>query len=201
MKRLQTKRHLSNDGFSLMELIITVLISSIVTTAAVAFLSVGMRYYWNAGDETTLQTESQIAELFLTELFQEATDFHKLDATYPADMTYAFEVVREKSGTDCYAVVALKGTEIWYKELTTEESTKTDAEKVAIIAGATKDTAFLAGNATELTLSETCWADAMSSGGVVTGTEGLVKLDMTFHVNGREYKESTWISLRNTKRN
>ncbi|MBQ3028737.1 MAG: prepilin-type N-terminal cleavage/methylation domain-containing protein, partial [Lachnospiraceae bacterium] len=44
MKRLQTRRHLSNDGFSLMELIITVLISSIVTTAAVAFLSVGMRY-------------------------------------------------------------------------------------------------------------------------------------------------------------
>ena len=197
MKRFQRKRHLSNDGFSLMELIVTVLISGIVTTAAVAFLSVGMRFYWNADDETKLQTESQIAEAFLTELFQESKDFKKLDSsTYPADVTYVFEVIRKYSATEDYSsLVALKGTELWYKELTPADSTKTDAEKISDITGENRRNVFLADKVTFLSLSEDTWEEAMNSG------NGLVELKMTFNVNGREYTERTWISLRNRKRN
>ena len=72
MKKRIKKLHRSNEGFSLMELVVTMLISSLVTTAVAGFLSMGLNYYRRTKAEAALQTESQVAELFLTELFQES---------------------------------------------------------------------------------------------------------------------------------
>ena len=64
MKKLKRKLHLSDEGFSLMELIITMLVSAIVTAAAAGFLVAGVQFYNRANAETTIQKESQVAEFF-----------------------------------------------------------------------------------------------------------------------------------------
>ena len=52
MKKRIKKLHRSNEGFSLMELIVTMLISSIVTAAVAGFLSMGLNYYRRTNAET-----------------------------------------------------------------------------------------------------------------------------------------------------
>ena len=66
MKKKMKKLHRSNKGFTLMELVVTMLVSSIVVAAVAGFLSMGLNYYRRTNAETTLQTESQVSELFLT---------------------------------------------------------------------------------------------------------------------------------------
>jgi len=202
MKNMQNKRLLSDGGFSLVELLITMLISGIVTVAAVAFLSLGIRYYGNADDEATIQNESQIATMFLTELIQEANTFRVMDVSSHSEFGYAFEVTRPEidpltgenirdSVTDeiinFSSVVALRGNQLWYIEGI--NAAGTDAEKLDALAGMGLEGAFLASKVQWITLD-------LSEAG-----DGLVKLTMNFQVNDRVYQDTAVISLRNKKRN
>ena len=50
-----------NKGYSLVELIVSVLVSTLVLMSVVAFISVAMNHYRRTGEELNLQVESQIA--------------------------------------------------------------------------------------------------------------------------------------------
>lgn len=62
----------NNEGYSLVELIVTVLISSVVMLAVVGLLTTGLSLYKNVSTETGLQTEGQAACGRINELVQEA---------------------------------------------------------------------------------------------------------------------------------
>ncbi len=189
MKRLQKRKHLSNQGFSLIELVITMLISGVVVAAVAAFLTLGTRMFYSMDAETMLQSESQIAELFLTELFQESDNYEVIDdTTYPSDVTFAVKVLRN----GVTSVVIVKENELWYG------NNIADGEGGAMIADVKdlgKSGAFLASQVESLSISPTSHTAA------VLNEQGLVKMDFTFKADTREYTESAFISLRNKVRN
>lgn len=62
----------NNEGFSLVELIVTILISSVIMMAVVGLLTTGLNLYKNVSAETQLQIEGQAACGRINELVQEA---------------------------------------------------------------------------------------------------------------------------------
>lgn len=189
MKSNHKKKHLSDDGFSFMELIVTMLISTIVIAAVAGFMSIALRYYDSTDAETTLQTESQVTELFLTELMQESIHHRMIPSgEYRDGITYAIEVKRE-SGT---SVVALKGKQLWYANVTESDS---DANKINALLNKGMKGAFLAKYVEEFVVTPTVRPD------VLTGENGLVQINLTFNVKDKIYKEMVTVSLRNKKKN
>lgn len=178
----------SDGGFSLIELIVTLLISSVVTLAVVGFLSTGLKHYQNVNSETLLQMESQSATLFITELFQESTDFRVIGSgAYPAGISYAVEIQR-----DGVYVLALTGSELWFSKVT---EGGTDSEKLAELQAKGRPKAFLANYIGDFSVRTESFAKA------VNDANGLVGVDVRFQVGSKEYYSNSIISLRNTRKN
>lgn len=192
MKRRRKKSRFSDRGASLIELIVTVLISSVVLLAVVGFLETGLQHYRKVNSETMLQMESQVTELFITELFQEASDFRIIDsAQYPEGITYAVEVQRD--GKVC--ILALTEDELWFSEVTAGE---TDSGKLSGLKTQNREgrpQAFLAKYVNKFELKTDSFARAISD------CNGLVGVDVIFKIEEKEYYSNSLISLRNTKKN
>ena len=190
MKKKMKKLHRSNQGFTLMELIVTMLISSIVTAAVAGFLSMGLNYYRRTNVETALQTESQVAELFLTELLQEAQDYNVLDVgNYPAGVDYAVEVKREGN----LYIVAQKGDILVYGQV--ENPAATETERIQSVTSKGMEEVFLARYVETFTLDRGKLSDT------VQYQNGLVKLELKFVADGKTYTGTQTVLLRNKIKN
>lgn len=188
MKKRRKKLHRSNEGYTLVELIVTMLISSIVTLAVAGFLSMGLQYYNRTNAETTLQTESQVAELFLTELLQESEDYRVIDdGTGSTGVDYALEV---KRGGKTYVTIN-NGGALWFAEVTSA----TDAEMVAEVINKGQEEAFLAKHVNNFSVNPPKRNEAISS------FNGVVSLGLGFSVSGKEYVGDATVALRNDVRN
>lgn len=194
MKNKRKKPHLSDEGFSLMELIITMLVSAIVTAAAAGFLVAGVQFYNRANAETIVQKESQVAELFITELIQESVDY-KFTTTCPAGINGVLEVdlrQTDESGNEVVSLVIWKDEQLWYAPV--PKSVTDEAAKINTVISAGKANAFLADCVTMFTVSpgqkptEPSW-------------DGLVNATMVFEEANKSYTETSTISWRNKKRN
>lgn len=186
MKRIHRRLHLSDEGFSLMELVVTILVSAIVTAAATGFLVAGVQFYNRANAETTVQMESQVAELFITELIQESSA-HEYVTSCPAGVDSALILNRNEvdgEGNELESIVIRKGSQLWYGTAKKDDPVAT---KIATVSGLTKDKAFL--------------ADCVKEFIVVDPESGLVRLIMEFEESNKTYKSNTVIALRNKKRN
>ena len=193
MEKKRKKLHRSNEGFTLIELIVTMLISSIVTAAVAGFLSMGLNYYQRTNAETSLQTESQVAELFLTELLQEAADYKVLDSgDYPAGVDYAVEVKRADSGK--VSIVVRKGTALLYGEVDVSGNPSV-TELIQAVSSKGMEEVFLAQYISGFSVSPAIWADAIDL------NHGLVNLGLEFNINGKTYTGDETVLLRNTKKN
>lgn len=191
MKRRRKKSRFSDSGASLIELIVTVLISSVVLLAVVGFLKTGLQHYRTVNSETMLQMESQVMELFVTELFQEASDFRVIDsAVYPAEVSYAVEVQR-----DGVYILALTEDELWFSEVTAGETDSNKLNELKTQNGEGRSKAFLAKYVKGFGLNTESFAKAVSD------YSGLVGVYVTFKVDEKEYYSNSLISLRNTKKN
>jgi len=190
MKNIFKKLHLSEEGFSMIELIVTMLISSVVTAAVAGFLSAGMQYYWNAKAETKLQTESQIATLFITELLQESTAYEEISSTdFPSsEVQYAIEVTRG----DVVSVVAWVGNQLWYADV---DAALSDYEKLEYLLTQGMGKAFLADAITLFNVSPSRREDAM---GLLYN--GCAKVTFELKVKDKSYNELAIISLRNREK-
>ncbi|MCH5272976.1 MAG: prepilin-type N-terminal cleavage/methylation domain-containing protein [Lachnospiraceae bacterium] len=187
-RRQKGRGGISDGGFSLIELIVTILISSVVIASALGFLTTGLKHYRNVNSETMLQMESQTAELFITELFQEATDFKMLDSTIDTEISYAVEVQREGKAY----VLALIGDELWFSEVTAAGA---DGDKLNELKTNGRKKAFLAEYVTDFQIGSESFAKAVSE------NHGLVVVDLIFKIDDKEYYKNSLISLRNTKKN
>ena len=190
MKKKRKKLRRSNEGFTLVELVVTMLMSSIVTLAVAGFLTMGMRYYHRTNAETTLQTESQVAELFLTELIQESEDYAVIDSgNYPSGVTYALEV---KRGGSSYLVLHKEGA-LWFGELEAPEAS--EIEKITEVINKGRENAFLAKYVDSFYVSPPIREQAFSF------NNGLVNMGLGLSVSGKTYVGDATIALRNAIRN
>lgn len=71
----------NNAGFSFVELIVAMLITSVVSLGVMAFVSLTSREYASTNSEVGIQTESSSAEDFLTKSIREATHYKVLNGT------------------------------------------------------------------------------------------------------------------------
>lgn len=191
MKIKRKKLRHSNKGFTLVELLVTMLISSIVTMAVAGFLSMGLQYYNRANAETTLQTESQVAELFLTELLQESQDYNYKKVTsgsYP-EVESLLEVKRD----DNVYVIVQNGKVLWFAKL--DDPTIEDDEKIAFVLNKKYENAFLAKHV------ETFFVSPSARQTAIDERNGLVNLGLSFSIDKKNYTGDATVALRNTKRN
>lgn len=183
MKKKIKRLHRSNKGYTLMELIVTMLVSSIVTAAVAGFLSMGLQYYRRSNAETALQTESQVAELFLTELLQESQEYQIINGVgdLPDGVSYALEVTREGAPY----IVARKGEFLVYGK---GDTTITDVKsRIQDVTNKGLDQVFLAR-----------YVDKFE---VNTHSNGLIQLVLEFKTDGKSYTGTQTVSLRNKVKN
>lgn len=192
MKKRIKKLHRSNKGFTLMELIVTMLISSIVTAAVAGFFSMGLNYYRRTNAETALQTESQVAELFLTELFQESQYYQYYEETScPTGVTSAVELERDGN----LYIVAQKGECLVYGQVT---DTGVEASaRIQQITDESLDEVFLARYVDTFSVEPSNRADSINS----DYYNGLVKLTLEFDADGWSYTGTQTVLLRNKIKN
>ncbi len=179
----------SDSGYSLIELVVSILVSGIIVVAVVGFLTTGLNHYRRANAESTLQMESQLTEYFITELFQESTDYKTLDAStfgYP-EVTYAVQIQRT-SGT---SILAKVGNELWFSAV---DGGKTESEQMNELMAKGKAGAFLAGYVDTFFLQRTTFEDARNM-------NGLLGITIQFVVDGRSYMSLPQIKLRNMRKN
>lgn len=182
----------SNAGLSLMELVVTLLISGVVMLAATGFLTAGLRYYRNVNSESLLQMESQMTELFLTELIQESSDFTTVrKADYPSgvEVKYALEVVR---GGKTY-MVAWLGNELYYSEVTGATIT----ERLKCLTNKDRSDTFLAQYVTSFSLDPFAQDFKSAQSNMYRGT----MINISYEVDQKKYEGSSLIMLRNVERN
>ena len=181
----------SNGGYSLVELIVTILISGVVMLAVMGFLTSGLNHFRNVNSESLLQMESQMTELFVTELIQEATDYRTVAGTdLPSGVSAALEIER---GTEYY-ILALVGNELRFGTPTTGS---TVSEKVANVAAQDRNKTFLAQYVTDFSLASGGETFDDAKNNFFQGT--LVTIE--YQVDQKSYTSSSLIKLQNIQRN
>lgn len=191
---MEAKKHrvfASNGGYSLVELIVTVLISGVVMLAVMGFLTSGLNHFRNVNSESLLQMESQMTELFVTELIQESTDYRTVTGSdLPSGVSAALEIER---GTDYY-ILALVGNELRFG---TPTGGSTVNEKVANVAAQSRNSTFLAQYVTNFYLSSGSETFENAKNNFYQGT--LVTIE--YQVDQKSYTSASLIKLQNIQRN
>lgn len=185
----------SNGGFSLVELIVSILVSGVVMLAVMGFLTSGLRHYRNVNSEVMLQMESQMTELFITELIQESSDFKMVsDSDRPTGVTAALEVQR---GTDYY-VLAHIGNELRFGQTTAG----TTAERVEEIKDADRKTTFLAQYVTDISLATNRESfEEIRDRAIMYNDYYGTSVTIEYQVDQKTYTSSSLIRLQNVERN
>ncbi|MBQ8798973.1 MAG: prepilin-type N-terminal cleavage/methylation domain-containing protein [Lachnospiraceae bacterium] len=189
-KKRNLKKIKRNEGFSLIELIVTILISSCVVIAATGFLILGLRQYQTTEEETVLQRESQVTELFLTELFQEASDFEVLEGVGLAGGEVTKAVAVKRDSTEYLVVHA--GSELWYGEAVGGSR----EEQLMALLHTPKSEKFLADYVTSFQLFGTG-----STFAEIEEQDGWLSIKVEFSMTKKQYTSNMVVALRNTKRN
>lgn len=181
----------SNGGYSLVELIVTVLISGVVMLAVMGFLTSGLNHFRSVNSESLLQMESQMTELFVTELIQESTDFRTVaDTDLPSGVSAALEVER---GTEYY-ILALVGNELRFGTPTTGSSV---TDKVANVAAQSRNKTFLAQYVTDFSLDSDLDTFTKAKEFDYVGTVVTIQ----YQVDQKSYTSASLIKLQNVERN
>ncbi len=187
---MKQKKQLSNGGYSLIELIVTILMSGIIVAAIAGFLTTGLKHYRVVNAETAVQTEAQVVELFVTELFQESTHFEVV-SSFPvgSDVEYAVRVAR---GGTTY-ILAKRGVQLHFGAV---DATKTDVEQITELVGQGKAKTFLGQYVNTFSLNAN--TDTIDE---AKQKNGQVYLNLTFNVDGKIYDSTSIVTLRNTVKN
>ncbi len=194
MEAKKQKRMASNGGYSLVELIVTVLITGVVMLAITGFLSAGLRHFRNINSESLLQMESQMTELFITELIQESTDFRVVGASdLPSGVTSALEV---KKGANYYILVHV-GDELRFGTPTGGSTLK---DKVENVKGQSRNKTFLADYVTSFSLNSTADTFEKAKSNAGFGFVGT-SVEIQYQVDQKSYTSVSLIKLQNVDKN
>ncbi len=190
----------SNNGFTLIELIVSILVSSVVILSAILFFSLALNQYRNTAEETDLMMESQIAVNMVKEVVMEAGETVKSGEFSYGGISYPYIAVKTGAGVDVDGYSAAEEYEhvflldpvgrvlLYYREAaggmgSVESVIQNVFFDDGIIDKADKKRYFLADHLQDMSLD--------------ASNPRLVLLDMEFDLNGRSYKTSETILLRN----
>lgn len=109
-RRFDRKWLQSDKGFSLMELIVSILVSSVVILSAVAFFSFSLGQYRKTAEETDLMMESQIAVNSIREVVMEAKEPVEAGNYTLGGVRYPYFAVRTGRGINTEEI----GVEVYY---------------------------------------------------------------------------------------
>lgn len=205
-EKMKNKHHL-NGGYSLIELVVTVLMSGLIVVAITGFLTTGLNHYRVVSAETEVQSEAQVVELFVTELFQESINFETI-SSYPA--------IADPTAKGYEAGSAFQSA-VWLKRKDLDDSGNL-VEKTYMLAQINDELHFAevtGGSNDELLLSlinkgksKTYLGEYVTSFRLLPQTstyalatnatnKGIVYLELKFEVDERVYDSSSKIALRN----
>lgn len=203
MKSTGREQQLNNAGFSLVELIVSVLITAFIMGMIVAFISISRRTYENINSEAKLQTEAQMATNYINELLLEAQDcgsgtFHydkggvsgdadviwikaPDNSSASRDVSYDYFIIRERSSN-----VLRFSRQVAVAGMSETVKSPTGLATVTAVSSAVQDRyALLAECVTGITMSP------------LSG--GLVEVQLTLNYSGKEYVTTLYVSSRNLK--
>lgn len=206
MVNRQHEQQLNNAGFSLVELIVSILITGFITGMIVAFISISRRTYENINTEAVLQTEASMAANYINELLLEAQACDQGTFTYTKDgVSHDAKVIwikaPDNSGADrsnaCdYFVVLEKDTGIVrFLRRNAVASTAENMSNATALAGICSDVmsnrySLLAEHVTNMEITPNVNAG-------VYGTGTLVELKLTLNYSGKTYNTTLYVAARN----
>lgn len=198
----------NNEGFSLVELIVTILISSVVMLAVVGLLTTGLNLYKSVSAETLLQTEGQAATGRINELVQEAQylQFYSNDGVNDSGCKPLGELVDNKvlllmtneDGGDgwWYYIVWDAGEKLL---LLTKEGVARDADNTIINVPSEDDIKEKASDMISVTQKKKYLLAQYIDNFVFSkmGTEKLYKVDILLATGNKQFSASQFINERN----
>lgn len=170
-----------NAGFSLIETLITLLVSSFVFASAALMLTIGLKSFEKVNTEVILQSESQFAEHFLTETFQEATSYKEV-SSLPSGVSQAIQI---KKGTQTFMLVHIDGM-LLYGQVEAGEDGNLPAEQAQVtqIVERERYKTFLAKNLNTFSFSDDTH-------------DKVVTITFNFALLGKSYNSMSVIKVRN----
>ena len=191
----------SNNGFTLIELIVSVLVSSVIILSAILFFSLALNQYRSTAEETDLMMESQIAVNMVKEVVMEAKETVRSQSFNYGGITYPYIAVRTGSGAD---VDGNTGVEEYEHLFLLDPVGKVllycrqAAGGVSSPESLIQNVFFQDGLIDKEDMKQYFLADHLEDMSLDTANPQLVCLDMIFNLNGRNYDTSETILIRNT---
>lgn len=192
-------RKLKNNGFSLVEVIVSMLIASVIILGIVTFVSVGTNTYRLTNTETQLQKESQIATNLVDDVMIKAVSYEYYDtltvdgATVPTLVVVGSEL--DEASTEQYYYAMILDTK-QHKLYFTKEKVS-DAVETTVLQWAQE-----AANDQIHSLSPSLLANYITNMIVTPGTsssntDGIVSVTLELELGGKTFSNFSTISLRN----
>lgn len=197
MKKFNRKKN--NMGFSLVELIVSLLISSIVIATIVFFVATGLSSYQKASTETTLQMEAQTASNQITDLLLEAKTYSYFsEPDILGNIQQILVIVIDSEGKEYYYVIATNEKVkkiLLCKTEKTEEMTydlKSEADKIIeendMFSSANKY--LLANHVTSMTVEPSKPFDDIT-------LNQLVHIIIELELHGKNFTTTNSVTMRN----
>lgn len=194
-----------NKGFSLVELIVTVLITAILMIAVVAFISSSRTMYQTVNTSATLQEEAMTAERVFTEAFMEAKAY-KLETGFSstADVIWIQATENEVVSGDldttdsayCFVIDKAVG-EIRYYKGRHKADVMIVGGSLSSDARTTINNECFGTNAKYCVVSKNVKSVNLTTVPRTDGTD-LVCIEIVFEYMGKEYTENITVVTRNT---
>lgn len=189
-----------NSGFTLIELIVSILVSSVVILSAVLFFSVCLNQYRDTVQETDLMMESQIAVNMIREVVMEANEVPEVGNCSIGDTSYPYFAVKTNPGIKDAGVAGdgyyhlfvhdKKGAHLlYYRE---------EAGAVSSVQDKLQNTLLADGTIDKEDLKQYFLADYVQQMSLNVINPQLMILNIEFDCDGRAYQTSETIRVRNT---
>lgn len=190
----------SDKGFSLMELIVSIVISSVVILSAVAFFSFSLSQYRKTAEETDLMMESQIAVNAIREVVMEAKEPVETGSYSSGGVSYPYFAVRTGRGIKAEEIADV---EVYYHLFLLDTAAdvvlyhRTSGDGPGNAEEGIESTFFADGVIDKKDMKRYFLADYVLDMSLDCSNPQLPILSMEFDMNGRSYQTSEMIYIRN----
>ena len=205
------KYNKDNRGLTLIELSVSLLVSSFVVLAASFFLSMGVRTYNATSREVSLQMESQIALNLIENLIIEADtcEYDEAFAYTASDTCTLFRIYRRENASttglikaSIYLVILDSNNsklllKTWSKETGSTEELEEDIRKIFDVSEIQTAVAAALSAARPSLLASYVTKLEVTPGYMNKDTEDLVRVYVKLEIQDRMYESTSNVSMRN----